>query len=96
MEILTNGNRITIEGNIKSINDFQKIKTSLDELSTTVHAIELFINDSLSITSSVIGYFNKLVLKDKIDLHLHVGNEMLYSLLEDLNLITMLKVQKIS
>lgn len=95
MEILTNGNKVTIEGNIKSIGDFQKIKASLDELTTTVNAIELFIGDSLSITSSVIGYFNKLVLKDKIELHLHVGNEMLYNLLEDLDLIKKLKVQKI-
>lgn len=96
MEILTNGSEVTIEGNIKSISDFQKIKTSLDELTTTLNTIELFIKDSLSITSSVIGYLNKLVLKDNIDLKLYVGNEMLYNLLEDLDLIQKLKVQKIS
>lgn len=35
-------------------------------------------------TSSVIGYFTKLVLKDKIQLSLSIGNEELIGLLEEL------------
>lgn len=32
MELSTNGNRVTISGNIKSLSDFQTIKNSIDSL----------------------------------------------------------------
>ncbi|MDF1875074.1 hypothetical protein JHD48_04930 [Sulfurimonas sp. SAG-AH-194-I05] len=95
MEIATSGNTVTIKGNIKSVNDFQSIKTTLDSLSVSSKVIQVRLVDSISITSSVIGYFNKLVLRDKIDLSLHVGNAQLMDLLEDLNLSKVLKAQKI-
>ena len=94
MEISTSSNTITITGNIKSVNDFQEIKTSVDLFTAQNKTLTLIIQDSLSITSSVIGYFNKLVLKDKINISMKVGNPQLLELLDDLNLISVFKARK--
>ena len=94
MEVSTSSNLVTISGNIKSVNDFQSIKSTLDSLKSSNSTIIIEILDSLSITSSVIGYMNKLVLKDKINLNLKVGNAQLYELLDELNLISIFKVKK--
>ncbi len=96
MEIKISSEHITITGNIKSVSDFQKIKTAIDGVVSKYKTILINIVDSLSITSSVIGYFNKLVLKDKIDLQLHVGNQQLLDLLKDLNLVSTFKAKKVS
>ena len=70
MEIKTSANKVVINGNIKSISDFQNIKTEVDAVAGAHRDITVEIVDSLSITSSVIGYFNKLILKDGITIHL--------------------------
>jgi len=95
MELSTNTNSITIVGNIKSISDFQVIKQKTDNIVKNSTSITIQILDSLSITSSVIGYFNKLVLKDKINISLKIGNPQLMNLLQDLNLVSTFHVQKI-
>ena len=79
-------NSLSIEGNIKSVNDYQEIKTSVNDLVSDHKEIDIIIQDSLSITSSVIGYLNKLVLKDGIKINMKVGDAQLMELLEDLNL----------
>jgi len=86
MEIAAKLNIITISGNIKSIGDFAKIKSIVDDVTNQHKNITVNIVDSLSITSSVIGYFNKLILKDKIVVKMSVGSEQLLNLLDDLNL----------
>ncbi|MDQ1245171.1 MAG: hypothetical protein QG565_1512 [Campylobacterota bacterium] len=95
MEIETSSNTIKITGNIKSISNFQTIKESVDALILQHKHINIVIVDSLSITSSVIGYLNKLVLKDNIDIHMSVGNEQLLHLLDDLNLIQTFKAKRV-
>lgn len=95
MDLSTNANTITIDGNIKSISDFQKIKSDIDSVAKTHKNITIKIVDSLSITSSVIGYFNKLVLKDGININMNIGNEQLMSLLKDLNLVSTFNASKI-
>lgn len=95
MEISTSSNTVTITGNIKSVSDFQTIKNTVDRLKTTQKSIIVQIKDSLSITSSVIGYFNKLVLKDKIDLYTDIGNEQLMDLFDELHLSSVFKAKKI-
>jgi len=86
MEIKTSSNHVTIDGNIKSISDFQKIKQVLDSTIIAHKNIILNITNSLSMTSSVIGYLNKLVLKDNITIQMRIGNEQLLELISDLNL----------
>ena len=95
MEITTSGNTVTIKGNIKSVSDYQDIRSAVDDMVFNNNSIVIHIADSLSITSSVIGYFNKLVLKDKINLSMKVGNQQLMELLDDLNLKSVFKAVKI-
>ena len=95
MEISTSSNIVTITGNVKSVSDFQDLKRSIDTVVSQHKSININIQDSLSITSSVIGYFNKLVLKDRIDIHMNVGNAQLFELLDELNLVSVFKAKKI-
>ena len=95
MEISLSGSTATITGNIKSVSDYQKIKSTLDSFIANGNNVTLKIKDSISITSSVIGYFNKLILKDKVKFSLHVGNAQLMELLDELNLISVFHVQKV-
>ncbi|MCK9472723.1 hypothetical protein [Sulfurimonas sp.] len=94
MELKVSSNTLVINGNIKSISDFQNIKRSIDNIIIAHKHININIEDSLSITSSVIGYLNKLVLKDSIDLHMSIGNEQLLRLLDDLNLASTFKAKR--
>jgi len=95
MEISINNNIVTIEGNIKSVSDYQTIKAEIDGVVSNHNSLILNITNSISVTSSVIGYFNKLVLKDKIDIKMNIGNSQLLELLKDLNLATIFKATKI-
>lgn len=95
MEITSSSNTINISGNIKSINDFSEIKNLIDSVVTQHKNITINIVDSLSITSSVIGYFNKLILKDNINIDMRIGNDQLMHLLSDLNLASTFKARKV-
>jgi len=94
MKITTSSNNVTINGNIKSINDFQKIKNHLDEIIINHKTIIINVVNSLSITSSVIGYLNKLVLKDNIAIQMKIGDTQLLQLLDDLDLVNTLNATK--
>ena len=94
MNISSSANTVTITGNIKSVSDFQSIKSTIDSIKDSTATITLDIQDSISITSSVIGYLNKLVLKDSIDLNMKIANEQLMHLLEDLNLTGTFKARR--
>lgn len=94
MEISTSSNTVKIGGNIKSISDFQAIKNSVDSIAANHKTIIIQIPDSISVTSSVIGYFNKLVLKDQIRIEIIVGNTQLLELFQDLNLAGTFNVRK--
>lgn len=94
MEISQSGSSIIIDGNIKSISDFQKIKNILDDMATNNSSINIKIPNSISIISSVIGYLTKLVYKDNITISITVGDNRLYDLLKELNLISLFNVQK--
>jgi len=94
MEIKREGNKLIIIGNIKSIENYEKIKSDLQIIKQNNNFIHIDIKDSISITSSLIGYLYKLVEKDKINLSMEVGNNTLYEILEDLDLIKKFNVRK--
>ena len=96
MNISISASTVIITGNIKTVSDFQSIKNEVGNLVNTQKNITIKIIDSLSITSSVIGYFNKLILKDKIDLNMQVSNAELMDLLKELNLDKVFRVTKVS
>ncbi|MEO5355994.1 MAG: hypothetical protein H7844_01695 [Nitrospirae bacterium YQR-1] len=97
MEILVTGDsEVTITGHIKTIDDYLKIKDSLNSLvEKGKNYISIKIPESVSMTSSLIGYLLKLVLENKIEIKLFIKDERLYNLLETLNLVEVLKAQKI-
>jgi len=95
MEISTKANIVTITGNIKSVNDYQNIKKTIDAMIDTHQNIIIEIKDSISITSSIIGYFTKLVQKDGIVLNVKVGDTSLVELFNDLNLVSLFQVRKV-
>ena len=94
MDIISNSNTITIIGNIKKISDFQDIKNKIEPIVQKSQNLTINIKDSISLTSTIIGYLNKLVLKDGINIQIIVGDTGLYELLEDLNLISTFRVKK--
>jgi len=94
MEISSTDNQITIAGNIKTVSDYQEIKTRIDSVISQHKTITVNIKDSISITSSVIGYFTKIVMKDKIGLTMMVGNSQLLDLLDDLSLKSVFKAKQ--
>jgi len=95
MQIESSSNQVTITGNIKTIGDFQHIKACIDGVAPEHGAVIINIIDSISITSSVIGYFNKLVQKDGINIQMLIGNEQLMQLIDDLNLVSIFKAKKV-
>jgi len=94
MDISISGKNVRITGNIKTVGDYQKIKDTLDSLITQHKSIEIYIVDSISITSSVIGYLTKIVQKDGIDLRIRVNNANLYELFDEINLVQLFNVSR--
>lgn len=95
MEIKKQGSEVIIEGNIKSIGDFQAIKKTLDEIVLHHKSLNIIVKDSISMSSSVIGYLTKLVYKENIAITLQIGNSELVTLLDDLSLSELLHVRSI-
>ncbi len=87
---------IVITGTIKTIANAQTIKEAIRKTHEQHldHIINLVIKDSFIITSSVIGFVIKAIKMDKIALHVNIGSEELYEMLEDMNLIDMMNVRK--
>ena len=94
MTLKQEGNIINIEGNIKSIEDYEQITSALDNVKASFDSIILNIKNSISITSSVIGYLVKLANEGK-KIYLNVGSEDLYDLLDELNLINLFSVKRV-
>ncbi|WP_297483527.1 hypothetical protein [Sulfurimonas sp.] len=94
MDIVTSGNSVTITGNIKTIGDYQTIKDTLEKVVASSKNVTIIIKDSISITSSVIGYLTKLVQKDNIDIQIRVGDTNLYELFDEINLVQLFRVSR--
>jgi|SRR5208283_1340760 len=93
----TGASEITVTGHIKSIEDYQEIKFAVRNLiDKGKDAVSIKIPDSLSMTSSVIGFLLKLIFVDKVKISMCVKDERLFSLLDVLNLITVFNVTKMT
>jgi len=64
-------------------------------ISSSHNNIKIFGNIKISITSSVIGYLCKLT-SSGCNVELYIANNDLYDLLDDLNLLQTLNVQRIA
>ena len=95
MQIEPSGsNELTLSGNIKSVEDSADIKAAILALKKDGCANMLLrIQDSFSMTSTVIGFLMKLVNIDKMRISIVVGDARLYQLLEELCLIQVFNVR---
>jgi len=96
MEVKATGvGEVTVLGHIKSIEDYQKIKDTIKGLvSNGNKSIVVKIPDSISMTSSVIGYFLKLINGDHVKITMLVKDERLYSIMDAMKLITVFDVKR--
>jgi hypothetical protein len=89
-------NSVKIKGNIKSIDDYLTVKNSLQELvDSGCRSIDICFLDSVSITSSIIGYMLKLINIDKIELTVAAGDKKLITLMEELELHNVFSVREL-
>jgi len=95
MEVLSSSNIVTIKGNIKNISDLSDIRSVIEDVRVRFTSIVINIEDSISITSSVIGYLNKIVLKDGIRLEMNIGSKQLLELFSELNLAKTFNIKPI-
>ena len=84
MELKVTGNSIEIKGIIKTIEDVENIKSSIESMNSNV--ITLTIVDSFAMPSALIGYLIKLKQLEGKQINLRIGDEGLYELVQDLNL----------
>ncbi|MBQ3033998.1 MAG: hypothetical protein IJD28_06430 [Deferribacterales bacterium] len=90
-------NEIVLSGNIKSLKDYQNIKqTVTDMIAGGVDNIIIKTPESFSITSSVIGFFMKVIFQDHVKITLYVSDPRLFNILEDLQLIETFNVIRVS
>ena len=93
MDIKQTGNMIEVDGVIKTINDSQMLVNTIKDASRN-GSVVIKINDSFSLPSTVIGELLKL--KDNgVNISLEVKDEILYELLDDLNLVSAFNVRKL-
>jgi hypothetical protein len=93
MEIRQNGNILEVDGIIKTINDSQVLVNSIKNAAKNGSVI-IRINESFSLPSTVIGELLKLKDND-VKIVLEIKDEILYELLDDLNLVKEFNVTKI-
>jgi hypothetical protein len=86
------GNIIEVEGIIKTIANAESVIEALKN--TNGNFIVLRIKESFGMPSSIIGYLVKLKDEGK-QISLEVGSDILYELLDNLNLIKTFNVKKI-
>jgi len=83
----SSANELTITGNIKTTADYLAIRKLVTELvEAGASSLTLRINQSLSMPSSVIGFFVKLINRDKIRVTMVIEDHRLLELLEELSL----------
>ena len=86
------GNTIEIEGIIKTIANAESVIDALKNINSDYIVIK--VKDSFGMPSSIIGYLVKLKDEGK-QISLEIGSDILYELLDNLNLIHTFNVKKI-
>jgi len=88
MDIARTGpGELTITGNIKTTADYLEIRRlATEQVAAGATSLTLHIRESLSMPSSVIGFFVKLVNRDKVKMTMLIQDERLLELLAELSL----------
>jgi len=84
----TGPHEITITGNIKTTEDYLQIRQAVtDYVSAGGAELTLRILESLSMPSSVIGFFVKVISRDKLRVAMRIEDPRLLELLDELSLV---------
>jgi hypothetical protein len=84
----TSPSEVTITGNIKSTADYLAIRDLVTDLvNAGASQLTVRINESFSMPSSVIGFFVKLINRDKVRVEMVIQDHRLLELLEELSLL---------
>lgn len=86
---------IDIDGVIKGVTDSQRFKDAIESIQAQNKPVEININESFAITSTIIGYLRKKIQIDKLQITLNVKDDRLYELLEELMLAEIFNAKKI-
>jgi hypothetical protein len=86
---------VNIDGVIKGVTDSQRFKDAIESVQSHKKSIEININESFAITSTIIGYLRKKIQVDKLDISLNVKDARLYELLDELMLAEIFNAKKI-
>jgi anti-anti-sigma regulatory factor len=92
IKVEVNGNIIDVYGNIKSVEDAEKLKEVLNNISS--NSIVLVVHDSFVMPSSVIGPLFAIHDEGK-QLLIRVKEESLYDLFKELGLDKLFRIEKI-
>jgi hypothetical protein len=93
MEIIKTNNVVEVEGIIKTMNDANKLNEVLNEFKEG-SLVVIKIKDSFAMPSAVIGTLLKKV-EEGVKIKLEVYSDILYEVLDDLNLVNKLNVVKL-
>jgi PDZ domain-containing secreted protein len=93
MNITKTNNLIEVEGVIKTMNDANKLNDVLNEFKEG-DSVTIKIKDSFAMPSAVIGTLLKKA-GDGVKIKLEVHNDILYEVLDDLNLGSEFDIKKI-
>jgi hypothetical protein len=86
----TSATELTITGNIKTTADYLAIRQEVTEMvEAGAGALTLHIDECFSMTSSVIGFFVKLIQRDRIRVAMAIEDRRLLELLQELSLAEM-------
>ena len=86
----TSATELTITGNIKTTADYLAIRQEVaDMVEAGAGALTLHIDECFSMPSSVIGFFVKLIQRDRIRVAMAIEDRRLLELLQELSLAEM-------
>jgi hypothetical protein len=86
----TSTTELTITGNIKTTADYLAIRQEVTEMvEAGASALTLHIDECFSMPSSVIGFFVKLIQRDRIRVAMAIEDRRLLELLQELSLAEM-------
>jgi len=87
---------VSVIGSVSTIDDSAVLKKHVNEAfdGEFSNRVNLSFIDSYVMTSSLIGYFIKLVRTDKANIVIIIHDTQLYNLIERLNLIDILNVRR--
>jgi len=86
---------INIDGIIKGVTDSQKLKDAIESIQDRNKHIEMKINESFTLNSTIIGYLRKKIKIDNLNISIFVKDERLYELFDELKLVDIFSVKKV-